>query len=184
MADATFVFRVSGGRGEVSALSLDAAIAERHSQECLISDFPVETGADISDHVRPKPRVLDVEGFVTATPPGGAPNFGRPVEVAQQLEKLRLDATPCRILTSLRSYDNMVLQSLQIPRDSRTTEALRFSATFREVLLVETQTVAIPKPRGNGLQSKDKRGKQGAAAASPQRERSAAAWLEDVVTGK
>ncbi len=47
---------------------LDVAISEQHKYEAEVTDFPVESGGSISDHIRPKPFTLTIEGVVTDTP--------------------------------------------------------------------------------------------------------------------
>lgn len=43
------------------------------------------------------------------------------------------------IVTGLRSYTDMVITSLNIPRDAQTGHTFRFTATFRKILITNTQ---------------------------------------------
>lgn len=54
--------------GAVVAAIFDADQQETHDLTNVITEHPVETGADISDNVRPNLRKFTVEGYVTDTP--------------------------------------------------------------------------------------------------------------------
>lgn len=47
------------------------------------------------------------------------------------------------IVTALTEYKNMVLQKITFPKDQSTGRQLKFSATFREVIIVQSQTIQI-----------------------------------------
>src|SRR5262249_25238178 len=53
--------------------------------------------------------------------------------------------------SSLRRFENMVMTSLSVPRNAQTGAALRFSATFQQVVFVTnnrtTVRVAVPQAR-------------------------------------
>ncbi len=53
---------------QVGAVLLDASINEQHVASAQITSHQVETGADVSDHIRPMPRRLTVEMMITDTP--------------------------------------------------------------------------------------------------------------------
>lgn len=54
--------------GAVVSCQFDADEQETHDLQNVITEHPVETGADISDNVRPQLRRFTVEGFVTDSP--------------------------------------------------------------------------------------------------------------------
>ncbi len=54
--------------GHIGSLVLDATISDSHSFRNTITDFPVESGGNISDHVIQAPEEVTIEGFVTNTP--------------------------------------------------------------------------------------------------------------------
>ncbi len=54
--------------GAAQVLSFDASVAERHSLVSEVTDHPVESGANIADHIRPVPLELDLEGVISNTP--------------------------------------------------------------------------------------------------------------------
>jgi hypothetical protein len=54
--------------GKIAELQLDASISESHQYENEVTQFTVESGATISDHVYLHPEKVDIDGFVTNTP--------------------------------------------------------------------------------------------------------------------
>lgn len=54
--------------GAVISLELDVDLQESHDLSSEITEHPVEEGADVMDHVRPRLRRVSVEGYVSDTP--------------------------------------------------------------------------------------------------------------------
>lgn len=171
MAAATFLYQptlVVIDSGGTSPITVDASIKEDHNAEIEVTDHAVEQGAAITDHARPKPVELSIEGMVTNTPisrgqirnvtsamgtvqttstssyAAGAPGFAEAAYAA--LRALRDTPKLVTITTGLRKYDNMLMTSLNVPRDAKSGEALNFTVKFKEVrLVVNTTTVVATK---------------------------------------
>jgi hypothetical protein len=150
----------------VDILELDAAIHETHEYTNTITDFPVEKGFSISDHVFKTPEKLTMEGFVTNTPVPFSVNnlsvlldFGNRVNSAFEklmdlagydpsgqdvivLNKIKLPVM-LRIVTGLRVYTNMMITHLSFPRDISTGESLRFTCELRRVIVVDSERAII-----------------------------------------
>lgn len=152
-------------------VTVDATLRETHSAAAEVTEHPVEAGADISDHVRPKPVEVRIEGVITDTPLIGPlegamraiPGLGlgaATLQTAQNLlskatvargafdtlRKLRDLGEPVTLYTPYRQYFGMVMTDLQVVRDTEGGEGLRFSAAFREVLTVESAIVRVQLP--------------------------------------
>lgn len=67
MAQTSILFGSAKG-GKIGELQLDATIRESHSYVNQISEFPVESGSEINDHIRLEPDEITMEGLVTNTP--------------------------------------------------------------------------------------------------------------------
>lgn len=153
----------------------DCIARESHSSELAITEDPVETGVTISDHAFLKPRHLEVENYVgdiwlrmraavdprtvTANAAPAETDFAwlnadpgdestRSQRAFQLLLGLQASAEPFDVKTTLRTYQNMLVESIQADRDAQNTW-LGFHATLREILIVNTQTVIYP-PRAAG----------------------------------
>ncbi len=133
-----------------SMLVLDAIISEGHTIENEITKHPVETPTGAgrrTDHARSMPRVFSMEGIASDSHLGvlagdqhaSADDEGNALEVYRQLEKLADDHAFITIITGLRVYNDMVIETIDIQRDINTGKALRFSATFSQVTLVSTK---------------------------------------------
>lgn len=147
--------------GKIGSLLLDANINEVHDYSNEISRFPIESGSDISDHVRQEPERLTIEGFITNSPVqflGGIFTGDRVKEGFEYLMKYagydypsQADsptATPNKftlvtVVTGLRVYSDMGIVRISIPRNSRTGEALRFNIELRRVRFTSSQYIII-----------------------------------------
>lgn len=151
-------------RTKIDTIELDCTVSEAHNGEVEVTEHPVEEGANISDHARVKPPTLTLEGMVSNTPLNQGQHrrkvtskegfvfettattdqiTGQPgiMESAfTKLQELREKAMPITVITRLKTYTNMVLTSLVVPRNASTGEALRFTATFRNVIIIKNRT--------------------------------------------
>jgi hypothetical protein len=193
---------------------LDATITENHTRENETTDSPVEEGVDFTDHIRRKPVALTLEGIVTDTPALGPTRLdelgintgrdgaqpegsritatvSRSRQALEQLEAIMAARQPITVATKLATYPNMVLTQLTIPRAAGNGDALRFSATLREVRTVKTARARIAvkvnksdnrvKPK---LDEGQKPGKPATAAEVAAVEKSDAAQALDFVMAK
>lgn len=145
---------------------LDVSVKEDHVAEIEVTDHAVEQGAPVTDHARPKPLELTIEGVVTNTPLNRfqtlrAENAGGLVwqttatgnnvrgmpgaaEAAYNFFKDYF-AKPrlIPIVTQLRWYDNMVGTSFKVTRDEKTGDVLRFEAKFKQVRVVNNGVTVV-----------------------------------------
>ena len=156
--------------GKIGVLEFDATIHESHEYTNTITEFPVEKGFNISDHIIRQPEKLTMEGFVTNTPIprssdlaplDGADAQQNRVETAlEQLLDLAGLPSPTKntsdvesntlfpklidvVETGLRQYKNMVITRITIPRDRNTGETMQFTCEMRHLITVMTETVIM-----------------------------------------
>ena len=67
MAALETVFRITR-RGQIAALRVDAMMQETHNRSAETTDFEVEDGVTISDHVKLNPIALDLTCFISDAP--------------------------------------------------------------------------------------------------------------------
>ena len=134
----------------IDGYSIDASVSEQHSFDSEVTEFPVESGSNITDNVRPKPIKITIEGVVSDTPIGKIADlrfrdkilsdsddpFVPSEDALAHLLKVRDSREPVTVETSLKRFDSMVLTSLDIPRTSDTGHALKFTAAFQQVLII------------------------------------------------
>lgn len=145
---------------KIDTLELDAALSETQTFESEVSEHPVEVGANVVDHIRPKPVVLRVDGVVTNTPTTpvqvrraandagvslDAPQYvaGRAQAALAFLLDLRDNPRLVTVTTKRAAYEEMALVSLSVPEDRTTGDVLRFSATFRQVRTITLRRVVL-----------------------------------------
>lgn len=143
----TFLFRSLGGAlgvpTQIGLLSVDVTIQESHEFGAQVTDWPIEGGSVITDHVRLEPRSLTIEGFVSDTPLDsiGLGNV-RSATAFELLEQLWEARVPFIVISQLRFYTSMVIESLVIPKTRES--ALKFTCTMREVTIVSGQNALLP----------------------------------------
>lgn len=158
---------------KIDTIVLDCTVSATHTSDVTVTQHPVEQGFAVTDHVRKQPQKLTLTGIVSNTPLGkevkrsfnagegivletigesGLANESGYAEAAFQfLEDLR--SRVISIETSLRVYDNMTLTNLTVPKDKSTGEALKFTAQFVEIRVVQnklTTSVVTKDPKGKG----------------------------------
>lgn len=146
------LFDIRRGRRVVAIgnIELDATLREIHERSNTVTDHPIETGSSITDHVFSEPKRLLIEGEVTDSPIiifGGALAGGlseRSLEAYEQLVALHEAREALDVVTGYEVYGQMVMTSLIVPREQRTGRRLRFTAEFRHVTTVDTETVPLP----------------------------------------
>lgn len=144
----------------INGFVIDAARSVEFNLPHEVTSFPVEKGADFTDHVRKLPVSVKIEGVVSDTPLGTvaelrANETSKPSETALAMfESIR--GVPVLIETPRRTYQNMVLEDLEVPDDAKTGAALVFTATFLQVEIVENKrtTVSIPRAKKKRTTSK------------------------------
>lgn len=155
-------------------LEFDASLSETHTGNAEATSHPVETGSDITDHVRRMPEELQINGIVTDDPIVVLRTFNaKPSVVGGSLDSrvsdaeeiLRLwknEGRPLSINTTLRNYTNMVITGFSVTRDKDSGRLLNASLTLREIITATTQTVAPPEPKTGkeSRKTKTKKGKQ------------------------
>ena len=106
----------------VGAVELDVSLDEMHKSANEVTAYPVEKGVDITDHVRRQRDQVTVRGVITDHPIFLADRlltgFDRSLEAHDRVLQILRDAELITVVTSLREYDNMILESVEVPRDS------------------------------------------------------------------
>ena len=54
----------------IGDIAIDCTVTETHTSTATVTEHPVESGSNITDHIRPEPVQLSVNGIITNTPIG------------------------------------------------------------------------------------------------------------------
>jgi hypothetical protein len=63
----------------------------------------------------------------------------------KELLTIRENKEPITVVTSAKTYNNMIIKSLTVPRDRTSGDTLVFSASFQEVVFADAEIVTIDK---------------------------------------
>ena len=170
----------------IGDLALDCTVTETHTATSTVTEHPVESGAKITDHIRPDPVQLSITGIVSDTPIGSRQVQrsiavgGASVQVTQQepptsttgygraawakLDAIRTAAKPVKVVTRDKTYENMALVSLSVPKESKTGGALYFTAQFKQIRIVYNRTTKVVVAKATKSHKKQDTGKQPTAA--------------------
>lgn len=137
----------------IGTLTLDVLISESHSRSATITENPVEDGTVISDHIILEPQRVSINGFVSNAHPTifsflnilrNEDKVKAAFELLEQIYNLKDLFT---VVTNLKVYENMFMESLTIDKDQDTGEVLNFQMDLKEIRKVENVTVAIANQR-------------------------------------
>jgi hypothetical protein len=130
----------------IGKFAIDAALSESHDKQADITEFPIEDGSTLTDHVIVRPRQYRVQGIVSNNPVGegfrvieddGSVLVLEDTPLAEQarvaLEEMLAARQPLRVVTAKCTYDNMVMQSLSFSDGAENGDALIFDASFKQI---------------------------------------------------
>lgn len=173
------------------AIVIDVCYEETHDLGNIITDHPVEQGADISDHVRPEPDRVTLHCWVSNTPISQAEMTravalgvatssnqvqqvpGRGKAVFDKLYDLRNQGTLVSVVTTLKTYgvsskQGMVIERLSVPRTTKNYDGLEWTVTLKQVFVVENKFTQQSIPKDVRASKKKSIGAQTTADASDQ----------------
>lgn len=133
---------------------MDLAISEEHSFPGEVTAFPVESGSDITDHIRALPEEITLECIASDSPIGEIANDptrqatgpDAPLPSADAYQKLREIRTARRaisITTSLGVFESMALIDLSVPKNKDTDGGLFFTVMFRRIEIVTNRRTRV-----------------------------------------
>ena len=147
---------------KIAGYPIDCALNERLNYEAEATKFPVEKGADVSDHVRAQFPVFELDGLVSDTPIGAlVSDPSRQTEAGKALPSrdsfdflvgVYNAKQPVTVECSFGKFDNMVLVNLTPEKNKETTKAFKFTATFSQLEIKENNrtTIRTAVPNASG----------------------------------
>lgn len=116
----------------VGALEIDALLSEMTSLAAKATEYAVEEGSPISDHVVPTPERLKVSGWITPTNVQLMQADGRPkmLEAKATLRRMIDERAEITVVTGMDTYAGMILESCEV---GRTNEGEHFTVDMEFV---------------------------------------------------
>jgi len=191
MAFLSLLFGLAGSQSMIGSVPLDALLIEDTELSANISQYPVEEGADISDHITQEPERLAVSGVVTAAGitifgAGGRSKLIAAKETLRQLHKQRI---PVTIVTGMDVYADYAMANAKISRTNE-GEKITLDCEFQKIDKVQLKQADIPPEKAAGSKGQGANGKAGQTASKGGKVDSASApqtnqsTLDEMFSGK
>jgi len=157
-------FLLFGKAKFIGGIKIDAMVEEVYNHTAVVTKYPIEEGAQISDHVVDDPDSINLTGKIAPVSIYALdlPSYSttRIYDTHLKLLKLKEAKEPITIVTGLKSYKNMVIESYTVSRTKDTGGSLSFAMNLTNVKIVKSQTSTIPaknvKPTAQANQVKPK----------------------------
>jgi hypothetical protein len=146
----------SGESGTAIGYFFDGFIMESHTGAVRITEHPVQSGANISDHAYNLPDRLDIEIYVSdvmdVVIAGQFSDYStKSISAYETLRRLKEQRQFLSVHTRLHDYENMLIENMSTPDDYKTSNSFRCRVQLREILVatVATETVESTQPLVN-----------------------------------
>lgn len=126
---------------QIQDLQIDIVSSEIIELPSETTDNPIESGAEVTDHIINKPTTLRMVCQI-----GGSTllNFAdRRLEGYEALKKLRDDKLPVTVVSGLETFSNMLINNISIDRNLQNASVLQFSIEFKQAKIVSSQRVDV-----------------------------------------
>lgn len=132
----------------IGEIVLDAALEETHTLQARATEHPVETGSDVTDHVQSLPASLRLDGIISNTPLSALGltmyrHEDRAHTAFKEFETIVQNGRLIDIVTSLKTYKNMVIEDFVVTQNAQNSDALSFSCTAKQISLVSSKLINI-----------------------------------------
>ena len=177
--------------------TVDASVEEDHATVVQVTRHPVYKGIPVADNGRADPDSLNITVFfsdkktrideaakVTASALESG-TFGTPsvYDTYEVLTKYAKEVALWEIVTSLKTYDNMVLEAVSAPRNVGTGQALQLPLRFTEIRTATITTgTGATKKRDVSKNKKKEIGTQSTPSPEPSlQQKTGPAGLADMI---
>lgn len=154
----------------INGVEFDAVIERQEQMSATVPQYPIENGVSISDNVALDAMELTMTLYLTATPITWASRHGTGEEhidaTCEKLRKQYASREPLEVVTSNRTYSNMVIKQMQFKKSEDIGMAMEIPITLTQVTTTSSEKVNIPAGLGKGGTTKKDTGRTGTGSAS------------------
>lgn len=146
MALVTLNFSLSQARQTmIGSLRLDALLSVSAEFNSNATEYPVETGVSISDHITISPMMISLTGVVSSatTTLYGQAGRHRLVETENLLRDLINARQTIQVMTDLNTYPDMAFESGTVSRDN-SGDHISIECRLKQIRKVNLQQTEIP----------------------------------------
>lgn len=136
-------------KSNIGGYIFDAIFSTDTEHSLTITQHPVQTGANMSDHAFVNPvrismqvGVSDAMGYRSGAS-YGSEGGTKSVQAYRLLCKLQELRTPMQVVTRLNTYNNMLIESIQVSDDVSTLCAFKATVNLVQVLVVNVGTEKV-----------------------------------------
>lgn len=153
---------------ELGALKLDAVLAEKVSHSAVVTKFPVEAGAEMSDHIFLEPMIYTLKGVVSDYPLRWigtsyvhADASTRALSAYAILREMHSERQPFEIsATGFLRMPNMGFLTFDSERTPRNGQEFTFEATLQQLNIIELKTAQLTATEREAGQAADQAGEE------------------------
>nr|DAS24541.1 MAG TPA: hypothetical protein [Caudoviricetes sp.] len=144
----------------VAAIELDALLNETTVMSSQITEYPVEDGTIVSDHITLDSERLTIEGVIS----GAGSLFGikagkaELINAKETLRELHRTRELITIVTGVDLYEDFAIESCSIARNNEYGEQYQVELALRKIKKVTLKTEDMP-PEKSGKSTQGKAGK-------------------------
>lgn len=139
----SLLFGKKYARTSVSSVVLDAVISEAHVYNSRVTNYPIEDGRIISDHIINDPDTLQLTGLVSDTPLSFLAPFNRSVNAFNTIVEIHNRRERITVVTGIKVYTDMVITSFQVPRNLQSGQSLTFVIDLQKILIDSSVRVIL-----------------------------------------
>lgn len=127
----------------VLELQAELTMEGDHTRTASTTQFPVEGGSQVSDHVILGPETISLTGFVTDTPLiYRADAEGASQGAFDALDTLWRERSPVMVSTRFKIYENMIIESITMPETDG--DSLEYSIDLTQIRIAVGRQVVLP----------------------------------------
>jgi len=186
----------------IGGFEIDVMLDEHYSYGNTVTEFPLEDGCIVSDHVVEEVDEISIQAFIgmakMAAWEGPVPESdadipkedpkARVLQKYNELLRLKRDRQPIAVVTGLGTFPSMVITKFEIPRNVETGADLHFDMTFKRVKVVKSETTTITAapntPAGDQVAGTANQGTVGTSKTDPASQRAKEEWRCAVQAGR
>lgn len=141
-----------GKRTVIGVLELDALLTESTSLRSQITEYPIEDGSVISDHITQESEALSIEGVITGagTLFNIAAGKAKLIAAKEALRELHKKRELITVVTGIDVYEDFAIESCEISRNNEDGEQFSVNLELKKINKVTLRTEEIPPEKTKG----------------------------------
>lgn len=117
----------------IATVLMDATISEDYQYTSRATNFPIEIGSQISDHIIKDPLRVSISGIVSDTPLSLLARSNRSIDAFNRLIRIYETREVVTVITGIKVYTNMCMTQLNVPRNVNSGQSLVFNLEFQQL---------------------------------------------------